>query len=135
MIEVTKGEAGRVSRGEQKMIRRAFNGSHNHKVGDKVPLVLKPEVRRKRPDDPAASHDPIRREPVCTVEVVGVIEHTVDQMNDARAREEGYRDLSAWKAHWEKLYAGTNRVGPNTTVYALRIRRTELNRKRVALPR
>ena len=111
---ITRREAAQINTGRMRVLRRAWNGP-KYKKGDKVPVVLEP-----------GGKSPF------VLEIIGVIEHTVDDMDDARAREEGFDTLSEWRTHWERLpgVEGTNRVRGSTKVYAHRFRKSDLVHKR-----
>lgn len=112
MFLITKREAAQISVGDKKVIRRAWYRCA-HEAGSKVPVVLEPKGRAPY-----------------VLDILGVVEETVDQMTDAKAREEGFRNLGEWKTHWADLYKGSNRLQPDTRIFALRFRRGDLTHKR-----
>lgn len=109
---VTKQEVVQIHTGRKNVLRRAWH-TPKYKKGDKIPVVLEPGGKAP-----------------FVIEIIGVQEMKVGQMTDGSAREEGFEDLRAWKAHWSKLYKGTNRSNRETVIYALRFRKDELVHKR-----
>ena len=111
---ITKHEAAQIGSGRMNVLRRAFNGPR-YKQGDKIPVVLEP-----------GGKSPF------VLEVIGVITHRLEEMDDKRAQEEGFSSLSEWRSHWELLPSvkGTNRTNGQTVVYAHRFRKSSLTHKR-----
>lgn len=111
-IIITQREAAQISTKQKSVLRRTFHEPRFMR-GQKIPVVL--EVGGKAP---------------FILEIIGIVEETVGDINDARAKEEGFRGRADWLDHWKKLYAGTNRISDETKVYAMRFRRSELVQKR-----
>lgn len=111
-LVITKREAAQISTGQKKVIRRAWRKSRYGR-GSKIPLVLEPG--EKAP---------------FIIEVIGAIRETVADIDDKRAREEGFRDRADWVSHWKQLYAGTNRTNLDTQVFTLRFRKSDLTHVR-----
>jgi hypothetical protein len=114
MFQISKREAAQIQVGDKRVIRRAWYKC-NHEAGSKIPVFLAPM-------QPA----------VFVLEVLGVVEETVDQVTDAKAREEGFKDRADWERHWKLLYKD-GRAKPDTRIFALRFRKGSLvhNRRKV----
>jgi hypothetical protein len=111
---ISRHEAAQIQTGRMNVLRRAWNAPR-YKKGDKVPVVLEPGGKAP-----------------FVLEIIGVISHKLEDMTEARAKEEGFSSLSEWRSHWERLpgVEGTNRVNGNTVIYAHRFRKTDLVHKR-----
>ena len=121
-LMISKREAVMVNTDQSKTLVRAHRKIHYPK-GCKVPLVLD----RDQPSPFA-------------IQVVGAIEVPLRSIDNARAKEAGFRDKADFMSHWlDKLYgvggldpkSGGDRKAPDARVVVYRYRKTDFAQKRM----
>jgi hypothetical protein len=113
VFQITPQEAVQIQVNDKKVIRRAWYKC-NYEAGSKIPVFLKPKGGS-----------------IFVLDVIGMKEETVSQMTDAKAKEEGFKNLSDWRSHWEKLYNKDGRCNGGTRIFALRFRKGDMTHHRI----
>jgi hypothetical protein len=121
-LMISKREAVMVNTNQSKTLVRAHLKVHYPK-GCKVPLVL----------------DRDQMSPFA-IQVIGVIEVPLRSIDNARAKEAGFRDQADFMAHWlDKLYgtdgldpkSGGDRKRPDARCVVYRYKKTDFSHKRL----
>ena len=120
-IMITRREAVLVNTRQSNVLARAHAKVH-YPRGAKVPLVL-------NKTDPSPFG----------IQVIGVIESTLSAIDDATARQAGFRDARDFRAHWKSQLYGPNGIDPSGSdrmrddahVVLYRFRRADVVQKRL----